>query len=46
MQPQYSGAQELEGEKQLPAFNYPLHNHNLKYFLIRQMLEKKGVEEI
>jgi hypothetical protein len=30
----------------LPSANFLLHNYNLKYFLIRQMLEKKDVDEI
>ena len=30
----------------LPSLSYSLHNYNLKYFLIRQLLEQKGFEEI
>jgi hypothetical protein len=30
----------------MPNLNYSLHNYNLKYFLIRQLLEKKDFDEI
>lgn len=30
----------------LPNVNYSLHNYNLKYHLIRQLLEAKGADEI
>lgn len=39
---------DLKGEKSssLPNLSYSLHNYNLKYFLIRQLLEQKDFEEI
>jgi hypothetical protein len=35
-----------DGQSTRVSANYSLHNYNLKYFLIRQLLEKKDAAEI
>lgn len=30
----------------VPSMSYKLHNYNLKYFMIRQLLEQKDIDEI